>query len=833
LVPVALPFVTGMIRLEGQRLGLYHPEVGGWLFALANIAVFTLGIWWVAGVLRRAEADRVRAVGQLRESATGTQDLYDNAPCGYHSVGPDGVVIAINQTELRWVGYDAADVVGRVRFSDFLAPGSREAYRAAFAHLREYGSVSDVELELTRRDGTTFPVLASATSVRDAAGGYVMSRTTLTDLTERKRAENAVRLFADVTEHIPVGLLVYQLDAADPPTLRVRSGNPFAARVLGVPLGEAAGRLVTDVFPAIPDELVRRYATVAASGVPDDLGEFRYGDDRVAERWWAVQAFPLPERSVGVAFQDVTDRKRAENEVRRLNADLEQRVRDRTAELTQANAALREEEELFRSAFDNTNVAMVLTDLDNRFVRANAAFAGLFGYTLEEVRAIGLAEVTYPDDMPGSLSRREELLAGSRDYFQMEKRYRHKDGRVLWGLTNVALVRDALGRPRMYVGQLQDITERKKAETALRERADQLAESEARLAGVIDSAKDAVIVVEAGRRVGLFNPAAERMFGCPAAAALGRPLTDFIPDELAPPDAGADPDAVSMTRRLRMGTRGVRAGGEAFPLEASASSGRVGGRKFYTVVVRDVTERVRAEEALRLRDRAIRTVSQGILITDPNRPDNPIVYVSPGFERMTGYGADEAVGRNCRFLQGRDTDPEAVARIREAVRVSGFCTVEVRNYRKNGTAFWNEVSISPVRNDHGLLTHFVGVQTDVTERRALQEQLRQSQKMDAFGQLAGGVAHDFNNLLTVINGYADILLATLAASEDERSMLDAIRDAGERAVGLTAQLLAFSRKAIVEPRVLDPNAVVAETGKMLRRLIGEDVSLATALDPAV
>lgn len=124
-----------------------------------------------------------------------------------------------------------------------------------------------------------------------------------------------------------------------------------------------------------------------------------------------------------------------------------------------------------------------------------------------------------------------------------------------------------------------------------------LAESEARLAGIIESARDAVVVVEADRRVSLFNPAAERMFACPAAAALGRRVTDFIPDELEP-SAGADavtPDAVSLSHRLRTGTRGVRADGGEFPIEATVSPGRAGGRKFYTLVVRDVTERKRAE----------------------------------------------------------------------------------------------------------------------------------------------------------------------------------------------------------------------------------------------
>ena len=170
----------------------------------------------------------------------------------------------------------------------------------------------------------------------------------------------------------------------------------------------------------------------------------------------------------------------------------------------------------------------------------------------------------------------------------------------------------------------------------------------------------------------------------------------------------------------------------------------------------DVTERRQAEEQLRLRDRAIQSIAEGILITDPNQPDNPIIYASPSFERLTGYAEHEVIGRNCRFLQGKDTNPETVAEVRRAVADGRPCAVEILNYRKDGTPFWNALSISPVRNGH--LTHFVGVQHDVTERRRLEDQFRQAQKMEAVGQLAGGVAHDFNNLLTVINGYSELML---------------------------------------------------------------------------
>jgi PAS domain S-box-containing protein len=142
----------------------------------------------------------------------------------------------------------------------------------------------------------------------------------------------------------------------------------------------------------------------------------------------------------------------------------------------------------------------------------------------------------------------------------------------------------------------------------------------------------------------------------------------------------------------------------------------------------NITERKRAEEALRLRDRAIAASSNGIVITDPNQPDDPIIYVNPSFERMTGYSAQETLGRNCRFLQGTEREQQALEELRTALRDGHQCKVILRNYKKDGTLFWNELSISPVRDTEGKLVNFIGVQEDVTRRKEAEEELRQSEE---------------------------------------------------------------------------------------------------------
>ncbi|MBP3960846.1 response regulator [Gemmata sp. G18] len=391
-------------------------------------------------------------------------------------------------------------------------------------------------------------------------------------------------------------------------------------------------------------------------------------------------------------------------------------------------------------------------------------------------------------------------------------------------------VRDFVTKSLEYLDYLPEAVARILRQVGTERR---LAESEARLTGIIESAKDAVIVVEENRRISLFNPAAERMFGCPAPRAMGRPLTDFIPNELVAPDEGengAEGGTGSLSSRIRSGTRGRRASGAEFPLEATVSRGEASGRRFHTVVVRDVTERNRSEEALRRSEALLRQAESMAHVAGWTYDARDGAYVS-----------SEEGSRICECAPGPHAGEELARRVHpdDRPRVDGALhralagvpfEIEHRLVVGERTK-WVNVRGEPALDADGRIAGIIGVTQDVTERKRLEEHFRQAQKMEAFGQLAGGVAHDFNNLLTVINGYSDLLLGTVSAAD--RPSLDAIRDAGERAAGLTAQLLAFSRRAVLEPKVLDPNTVVDETGRLLRRLIGEDISLVTSLDPAV
>jgi PAS domain S-box-containing protein len=243
------------------------------------------------------------------------------------------------------------------------------------------------------------------------------------------------------------------------------------------------------------------------------------------------------------------------------------------------------------------------------------------------------------------------------------------------------------------------------------------------------------------------------------------------------------------------------------------------------VLAADAEQR-KTEATLRLRDRALEATAEGILITDATEFDNPLIYVNPAFERITGYSRDESVGRNARFLQGNETERNAVQAIRAAVEGEETFRGSVLNYRKDGSSFWNGLTISPIVDENGAKTHFVGILSDETARMQLESQLWQAQKMESLGHLTGGIAHDFNNLLAVILGNSEILCDEID-DPAMKEIAELVMTTAERGADLTQRLLAFGRRQALHPETLDLGDVIGSLSEMLRRTIGDHVTLET------
>lgn len=377
-----------------------------------------------------------------------------------------------------------------------------------------------------------------------------------------------------------------------------------------------------------------------------------------------------------------------------------------------------------------------------------------------------------------------------------------------------------LYRPALekIAGRMGQIIARQKAETALRD-------SEERFRRIFESAAVGISRVTPDGRFIQVNGRFQRLLGYSEAELVGKNFRDVThPEDLAENERlfsrilRGEQEECSLEKRYLRRDGGVVWGVLHFSLVRDAK-----GEPLYGVaVVEDVTERKRAEEERERLAQAIEHAGEVVVIT---APDGTIQYVNPAFERVTGYTREEVIGRNPRILQSGMHDERFYRDLWRTLREGDTWTGRFTNRRKDGAIYTETATITPVFGPSGAVVSYVAVKRDITREIQLEDQLRQAQKMEAVGRLAGGVAHDFNNLLSVILGYGEMLLEEIGEGQLYWRRIKAIHEAGLRAQSLTRQLLSFSRKQVLEMKVVDLNAVIAGFEKMLRRLIGEDVTL--------
>lgn len=252
----------------------------------------------------------------------------------------------------------------------------------------------------------------------------------------------------------------------------------------------------------------------------------------------------------------------------------------------------------------------------------------------------------------------------------------------------------------------------------------------------------------------------------------------------------------------------------------------------YVAIIQDITERIRQEESVRLRERAIDAVDVGVSITDASDKNFPLVYVNQTLCKLTGYATDELLGQGVRILQKNNHRQPEHLKIQAAQAKGESVQVLFESTRKDGSNYMDELSISPVHAADGELTHYIGVHRDVTAKLETEARLHQSQKIEAIGQLSGGIAHDFNNLLSVIKGNLEFLSMNIQNNE-HRELLTEAETAAQMGARLTRRLLTFAKQGHLEPRVLSANEHVLGALQLLRSTIGENISLSSNLSPDV
>ena len=245
--------------------------------------------------------------------------------------------------------------------------------------------------------------------------------------------------------------------------------------------------------------------------------------------------------------------------------------------------------------------------------------------------------------------------------------------------------------------------------------------------------------------------------------------------------------------------------------------------------------RHQTEAKARFLRHAISSAATGITVVDARCAELPIIECNAALERMSGYSGAEILGRSAGFLLGPDTDPTDAEIVAGALANRLECQVTLQLHRQNGTSFWSDLSLSPIRDTAGDVTHFLCFHSDVTARRQTEAALLQAQKMEAVGQLTSGIAHDFNNILAVILGFSGFVRDGLPEGDPRREDIAEVLRAADRAAALTRQLLTFSRQQPSAKRPLDLNSSAANLVKMLRRSVGEgiEVDIVSSARPAV
>ena len=542
----------------------------------------------------------------------------------------------------------------------------------------------------------------------------------------------------------------------------------------------------------------------------DDLLWRADGSSFHAEYW----SYPLRRGGelVGavVTFLDITDRKRAE-------------------------IALRESVARQSAVIEATLDALITMDHKGNVIEFNPAAERILGFSRQEVLGKPLADLIIPPDLRDRhrqglaryLSTGEAAILGRR----LKLPALRKDGTLI--SSELTITRIPVEGPPIFTGFLRDITDRERAEAEIRESGERFRQSEERFRSAFSSSPVAMSLSDA--KTGLMadvNELLVRTLGYSREELIGRNAFEMGLWVSAAERAGVAADVEASVpireREIQLRTKT----GETRHVLGSIQPLRFGEERVFLSAFQDVTERRRAEEALRGSEERYRLLfdanPQPMWVFDDRTLE--FLAVNEAACQHYGYSREEFLGMTIADIRPAEDVP-AVRQLVETEPREYQESGVWRHQRKNGSAIEVEIRSNPI--DFGGRPAQLVLSQDVTERRQLEQQLRQAQKMEAIGQLAGGVAHDFNNLLTAILGYSDLLATEVGEQSPMLESIDEIRKAGERAASLTRQLLAFSRRQVLEPKVLDLNGLIGNLEKMLRRLIGEDVELLTVLGPAI
>jgi PAS domain S-box-containing protein len=648
---------------------------------------------------------RKRTEVELRRAAAEVRDLYDHAPCGYHSVDENGVFLQVNDTELQWLGRSRDEVLGRMRFLDFVAEPRRAAVEEEFDRFKKLGWARNVEFEVVGRDGVSRPVLLSSVAVYDEAGRYVMSRSTVTDIADRKRAEEALaaseRRMARCLANVPG--FTYTFRRTPDGHYSFPYTSPGIEKLYGLKPEDVREGIEAFHSMAHPEDRPRIEAAIEEAAQTMGLfrQEFRICRPGCPERW--LEASSIPERDAdgsilwhGIML-DITERKRAEQSI-----------------------------SLLSFALNSVSEAAFLVDKAGRFHFVNEEACRVLGYTREELLGIGVSDIdpeVTEEAWAAHWSKLETL--GSLSF---ERNHRTRDGRVFPVEINANFIE--YGGQAYNLALVRDISARRLAEEKINH-----------LASIVESTDDAVIGKALDGTIVSWNRGAERIYGFTAAEIVGRPISLLVPEDRVQEledimdrlKAGETVEHFETTRRHKDG-RVINVALTVSPLRDAG--GRLVGA---STIAHDISERKRAEETLRRNERQLRTLFENLpdCISRFDR-EGRLLFVSPSVTKVFGAAAD-SLGRRLSEIgePGGDSQNAMLEDlIRRAAEEGSPNSVEAQWETREGPRCFDILHV-PEKDESGNVVSVLGIAHDITMRKSVENMLRFIAQLGWSGQAEG------------------------------------------------------------------------------------------------
>ena len=792
------------LRRDGRELWL---EIHAAL--VRNAAGETAGICAVLlDITERKEAD-----AELQAQFGRFRTIVENTDAGYFRIGMDGCYQDMNPAWLRMYGFTSREEAIGLHWSAVQVSEDTAKAEDIVAAVLRGGSIQNGEFSRLRRDGTVGYHGFSASPVFD--GGQVAGiEGFLVDLSEQKEAERERRhseqryrsLFDSMHEGIALHKLTRSGGVAD--NYSLLEANRRYEDVLGMKREQVVNRLATEVYGTPDPPYLKEYAAVVEAGSACQFETYFPPMDK----HFVVSVAPMGDDCFATIFFDVTEQKRAQQAVRQASE---------SAAKADAHYHL-----MFNSVSDAVFVHRFGADgLPGHCLEVNDNACHHLGYTREELLRMGPFDIDAPEEHSDIAVRAQRLLADG--HLMWEGTHVAKDGRRIPVEVNTRLV--DLDGSRSIISSVRDISARKDAEKKYRD--------------VFDGAFEGIYRTSVEGRSLDANPALARMLGYDSVRDYLSVMTDSAHQVWANPAGRSHFLEILQQQESVRGYECQLKSKDGSAIWVSLNSRRVcggDGQILYNEgFIEDITARKKAEYELRVSEARFRTLTEGAPVAISMSRDGRVVYANPAYLRMFGFqGTEELDGIPTSEMfapQCREEVTEHAKRREQGLPVPR--DYEAIGRRSDGSEFPVMASVMGMQFVEGpalvaFITDLTGAKRAEAERMRLEQQFQQAQKLESIGRLAGGVAHDFNNLLTVINGYGGLLLREYKKGDPSREWVEEICHAGQRAVSLTGQLLAFSRKQMGEPRPVFLDSLVAESKAMLQRLIGEDIELVTESGPS-